>query len=183
MAGRLEHVRAARRVLALPSLEGDKAAVAKDAELATLENQYTQAVMQLGSALEAARAREEAARREAKADAKRAKALEVQKRIEKTRARGADLDVSAKNFVSALNAFEADLLDLSRLGVERPSRAVVANGLKRATETLLMGIPSLKLSHLAPHERCDFAGLTGGYVTQIEAWVNEQMSDASEQAA
>jgi hypothetical protein len=183
IATRLAKVQSARCELALPALEGDADAKRKDEKHAELERQYREALTQFDAALEAAKAREEAARREAKADAKRAKALAVQNRIENLQARGANLDLSAKTFVASLNAFEADILELSRLGVERPSRAVVANGLKRATETLLMSIPSLKLSHLAPHERCDFAGLTGGYVTQIEAWVNEQMSDASEQAA
>jgi hypothetical protein len=182
MKSRLETTVARRRALALPLLEGCDDAKKRDSELAKKQGEYETACRLLNDGLAAAKVRSAAARREAEAAAARGKASDIRQRLQFFKQHGADLDLAAKALVDSYTKFEAEVLELARMGVG-PSPALVRTNCRRALEAALMPTP-LKVSHLAPTERHSFADLVKGWAVGVEAQARHLERDgAMERAA
>jgi hypothetical protein len=177
MATRLDGVQAARRDLALSIVEGDADAGARDVKLGEKQKQYETALQQFDDALAAARVREAAARREAEAAAARAKASDIRQRLQFFRQHGADLDLAARTLVESYAKFEAEVLEMARMGVG-PSPALVRTNCRRGLEAALMPT-TLKVSHLGPTERHSFADLVKGWASGIEAQARQLERDGA----
>lgn len=169
-------IAAERRNIAFAAHTGDADARARLDELAREDITMAAEVSSLDAAITEAQSRVADARRAADLEARHERGREARKRAAKFHRQGLELDKAAQGFLRRFNDLRDEAIELRKLGLDHLRLEAIDVACKRALQSMLMGTP-LKLEHVAPSERANFAHLVAGWTRMIEAWAAQQLGE------
>jgi DNA repair exonuclease SbcCD ATPase subunit len=147
------------------------------AELLHLEHEKAS----LQAALAEAGRRAEAATAAEAAETERKRAEKAEPILSRLEARGAKLDAALKSYVENFNGLNADIEELTRLGIPVPTRNLVAVNLRNAHDA---GMSIDKISRpVQPVKRRTFNELTRGWSLPGMNWVKSKLNMIAAQDA
>jgi hypothetical protein len=171
-----------RRAIAFRAHTGDAKARKRLDEINFEDAVCCRDVASLAVAVAEGQQRQAEARQAAAIDAQHARANEVLKCLAGIRGHGVDLDKLACKLVNSVAEFRREILDLRKLGIDRPDIVTIDTNFRRALRSALMATP-MQIDHLAPHQRTSFAALVDRWAEGIERWAKQQLEQRQQDAA
>jgi len=194
LGDRLEHLTGRASILAKQRAQlsfaaetGDKSAKTKLAALNAETTTHGLDFENVQNALQEARHRLDAARRDAAIATDREQALALRAKLAKFVETGADVDDALWDFVASLRAMLTILGELHQLGQPHPSsdmfRVNAVNAIKAALQELPRSwVGDLEFQLLAPNQKKKFSDLTAAWNAQAERSIAARLGEEKEVA-